>query len=183
MVGGAGRLGDAVGRSLTEPCLDQFLQAALAVGLLEPLQESGQQGGDSTLHDPTGLLHAAIEEDGCHNGFEGIGQQRSPAAPSTLLLPVPQPQAGADARLLCKPGQTLLMDEGGPQAGQLPLTALGVTLKEKTAHQEPEDGIAEELEPFVVPGLSPPGLIEEGAVREGLQQELRAAEAVAKTCL
>jgi len=78
----------------------------------------------------------------------------------------------------------LAADEGGAEAGELALAGVGEAAEEGFGDDEAEDGVADELELFVVPGgfgaLFGGAFVGEGAVGEGPAEERGVAEAVAK---
>ncbi len=121
---------------------------------------------------------AAVQVNGGHQGFEHVRQQgggdlgvagHAFAQDQEFL----QPQLGTQLRT------RLPADNHGLDAGQVPLQIIGVLLVQHFADHPPQDGVSQELQPFV--GRQP--MVGPGGVGEGGPQQFFVLEFVSQPSL
>ena len=85
-------------------------------------------------------------------------------------LPLAQAEVLPQAQLPGRLHQALLAHQGRPGAGQVALGQVGVIAVQVVGHHHAQDGIPQELQPFVAVQLAP-ALVGPGAVGEGIFQQ------------
>src|SRR5262249_26123058 len=98
-----------------------------------------------TYHDPS-----TIEIESCQDRFERVHQQRCLVASAALFLTASQSQILADLKPLRDTVQVPLSNEMRAQLRQLSFVKSGKAVKQSLATHEPQHGIAQKLEHFVV---------------------------------
>ena len=102
-----------------------------------------------TQDEELGGVPSRIEVDGTQDRFEGIRQDGGLLAPARRLLTPAQQEDLADAEAVGHLGQHAGVHHGRAHLGQHPLGEAGIALVAVPGHDEPQHGIAEELESLV----------------------------------
>ena len=76
--------------------------------------------------------------------------------------------------------QTVLAHQGSPGAGELPLRHVRVGAEQVFRHDQPQHGVAQELQPLIAGDALRPVLVGVGAVGQGVLQQFRIMEAVSQ---
>src|SRR5512139_2348459 len=158
-------LGDGVLGSPERVAGGDLLQAGFPVQAGAQGGRLGQQGVDEVVHQLAGGVDAGGLVDRADDGLDGVGEDGVLVATAGRLLAaaevdvVAQPQGAADV------GQRPHVHHGGAQLRELPLAGVGVCVVERRGDDEPEHGVAEELQALVV--RQPPGLVGVRPVRQG----------------
>src|SRR5262249_18539100 len=122
-------------------------------------------------------LESAVE---IHRGDErlvGIRQQRLLEAPAALLLAAPEEQVLAEIEPLRVPGERLRGDDRRLDLGLLSFAVRRVLPEQHVGDDEPEHGIAQELERLVVDDAPRHILRRARAVRQRVLEEAAILEA------
>ena len=127
--------------------------SAEGVAALHGEVEIGQGGLDDVLFDEgAGGVEAAIEVEGGDDGFEGVGEQGGLAAAAALFFAATEAEERAEVDAGGDLAEVAAADEGGAETGQFALAGGGEATEEGFGDDEAEDGVADELELFVVGG-------------------------------
>ena len=163
------------------PGLQVFLERGLVVGARQRLHPALPQPFEQKqLHEAAGRLQAAVAVQGGHHGFDGIRQQGLLLPAAGLFFPGPQPQIAPQLQALGHLAQVAGADQVGLDAGKFPFAQSREAGTERVAHEEAQDGVAQELHLLVVGGggRRTARRIAVGAMGEGLGQPGRVAEPV-----
>ena len=145
---------------------------------------------DLFLDEAAGGGESAVEVEGGDDGFERVGEDGGFAASSAVLFATAEEDVVAEADAEGDVAEVTAADDGGAEAGELALAGVGEALEEGFGGEEAEDGVADEFELLVVgagvgggagEGLVVAGgigLVGEGTVGEGPDEELGAFEAM-----
>ena len=93
---------------------------------------------------------AAVQINGCQQCFIGIGENRPLFPAAAFFLAASQPQVPAEPDPACQVPEVLLPHEGGPDSGQITLTAVRKAVQERPAQEEVDHRVTEKLEPLIV---------------------------------
>jgi hypothetical protein len=145
--------------------------------------EVGQGGLDDLFFDEgAGGGETSVEIEGGDDGLEGIGEEGGLAAAAAGVLSAAEAQEGAEADAGGDRGEVTAADERGAETGELTFAGVGEAEEESFGDEEPEDGVADELELLVVGGGVRQsllvGLVGERTVGESPDEELGPLEAV-----
>ena len=105
-----------------------------------------------------------VEEKSSHYGFEGIRENGVLFGPSGLGFGPPEFKERPKAQMPCLLGTGHFVDELMEAPGQFALLPVGLSLVERVRHDQADDGIAEEFEPFIA--LQPRVFVRVGGVPE-----------------
>src|SRR5215208_4558176 len=172
---------DGVGGHPAQAGGGQLLERGLVVEGRPPPRRLHHPVLEQPAHQGGRPGEALVEVDGPEHGLEGVGQDRGLVPAAGQLLAPAQPHGVADAQLAGHLGEHVHVDRGRPQLGQLALGQVGEGAVDDVGDDQAEHGVAEELEPLV--GGQAAVLVGEGAVREGPDVQLLAAEADAEGLL
>jgi hypothetical protein len=113
-----------------------------------------REGGlDDVLFDEgAGGVEAAIEVEGGDDGFEGVGKKGGLPAATALFFAATETEERAEIDAGGDLAEVAAADEGGTKTGQFALTGGGEAMEERFGDDEAENGVADELELFVVGG-------------------------------
>jgi hypothetical protein len=113
-----------------------------------------RQGGlDDVLFDEgAGGVEAAIEVEGCDDGFEGVGEECGLAAAAALFFAATEAEERAEVDASGDLAEVAAADEGGAEAGQFAFARGGEAMEERFGDDEAENGVTDELKLFVVGG-------------------------------
>lgn len=113
-----------------------------------------------------------IEIQGPDQGFKGVGQDVLAGLPLPVLrFPVGQVEVLVQAVPVGDFRKHPGIHQGGPPIGHLPLR-IRVTAVEAVGYDQFQDGITQELQPFVVAERETGVLVQVGPVDEGLSQDV-----------
>ena len=134
--------------------------------------------GKQRLDDGARRFITGIAENRPENSFQDIGQQALLFPAAAVLFPFAQQQAVAKLQLPGKSGQPLFTHHLGPNAGQLPLGNAWEIPKHSLAHDQIDNGIAQEFKAlivgstglFVAVGLMAQGLPEQRGISKRVTQ-------------
>src|SRR5699024_5092958 len=152
--------------------LDDLLQAGLVVGL------GVLALGDEAQDELPGHLHPAVQVEGGDEGLEGVRDHAGPLPAAAALLPLAQAEVVPQVDLLGELEQRPLADQAGPDAGQVPLRAVGVGVEQVVGRDDLQHAVAQELQPFVV-GHRDAALVGIAGVGQGRGQQAGVLEGVA----
>ena len=156
--------------------LEVLLQQRLGV-LAKRARVDLLQDRDVELADQrAGGIETAIEEYRPENGFQRIGQDGRPTEATALQLTFAQAQRVGQLQHLRDFVQRLLLDQVGPHTRQIALIQLAEHAVEHVGDGTVQDRITQKLQALVMHRTM-------AAMGERLLQQLRFAEAVAKTLL
>src|SRR5690606_11094786 len=130
------------GRQLLQPALEVLAARPAGVGLGDPAAEQPHDEG-------VGLLHPGGHVDGAEHRLEGVGEDRGLLPTARLLLPLAEQQVLAEAELVGHLGERHRVDDRLADVGELALAEVGVGVEGVVGDDQPEDGVAEELEALV----------------------------------
>src|SRR5437867_6925344 len=123
-------------------------------------------------HHSTRLLNSTIEIDPSQNSLERIHQQRLFRPAARLFLTFPQLQVAAQMDSLRVFHEVRGADEEAFQLRKLTLRQFGMGAEEKIADQKTQNGVAKELELFII-SFAGALFIRVRTVRERLTEQLR----------
>ena len=96
-----------------------------------------------------GGVPSTVEVDGGDHGLHRVGEDRRLVAAAGRVLALAEQQARAEPELGRDLGEHLGVDDRGAQLGELAFGQLGVLGEHVVGDDDPEHGVAEELEPLV----------------------------------
>ena len=167
-------MADLVARELVEGLRRELLQP----GLVVVPAGSGRALDDARLEQPqhelAGGVPSTVEVDGGDHGLHGVGEDRRLVASARRFLPLAEEQRPAQLRFAGDLGEHLTVDDRGSQLGQLAFRHVGVLGDHVVGDDEPEHGVAEELEALVRQRVGMLGAVR--AVRERPLDQLGVAE-------
>ena len=137
----AGQLVEAPGGQLLQPGL-VVLAPGTGRGLGDALAQQAH-------HQSPRPVPAAVEVDRADDGLHRVGEDRRLLAAARLVLPFAQQHRRPQMQLGRQLGQHPGVDDRGAHLRQLPLGQQGVGAKDVIGDDQPEHGVAEELETFV----------------------------------
>src|ERR1700728_3657279 len=155
--------------------------------LLEPalvIEDVGLVGHDADAvteeaqHQHAGGSPPGVEVDGADHGLERVRQDRGLGPTAGGLLTPAERQHRAHLEFVGDLGQHPGVDDGRAHLGQLPLGEVRVGAVAVLGHDQPEHGVAQELEPLV--GRRAVLLAAPAAVAEGLHEERGIPEGMAQ---
>ena len=130
--------------------LQPFLQPGLGILFqladLQPVQLRLQPG----QHRGAAGVQAGIQVDGGDHRLQGVGQDRITAVAARLHLARAELEHGPDIEPAGDPGQGGFAYQFGPGPGQRALVGARPALEQHLGHHQPQQGVAEELQPLVV---------------------------------
>ena len=164
-----------------------FLQGGLRVLGRQGVQ--GQRVGPFGAHQAADGFEAGIEVEGAEDGFEGVGADVFERGHAGAGGVGGERDGVGEADRFGDGGEDGARDQAGVAGAELALLLVGETFEQPLGHDEAEDAVADELEPFVGPGAAAQTAAAGfargggGAVGQGFAQEGRVAEAVAEPFL
>ena len=160
-----------VARHFPEEDLTDLLDGGLVIPvdggefplLDERFEEPADEGG--------GPVETAVEVHRGDDGFEGVCQKRGFHPAAGTLFPLAEQKVFADSEPPGQFRQRLFVDDGGPQFRELSLGMVGEFSHQHVADGQFQDGVAQKLQPFVVPAGEGGILVDERPVRQGVVQK------------
>ena len=157
--------------------------AAEGVAVLQGEVKIGERGFDDVLFDEgAGGGEAAVEIEGGDDGFEGVGEEGGLSAAAAVFFAAAEAEERAEVDAGGDFAEVAAADEGGAKPGEFALAGAGEAPEEGFGDSEAEDGVADELELFVIGGGVGEGfgigLVGERAVGQGPVEEIGLLEAM-----
>lgn len=174
---GPGR-GDVVVRRRQCLLRNKLLQPGLVVLATRSFGTEADVFEQKGEHDLGRALPAGIDEHRSEDGFESVGQYRFLVATAGVVLASTEQQLGADTDPASDLGEGRRVDHRRSEFGQFALREIPIDLEDVLRDSEAENGIAEELEPFVRLGRI--GLGAMAPVRESELEQRRVGELIPK---
>ena len=113
----------------------------------------GQGGLDDVLFDEgAGGVEAAVEIEGGDDGFKGVGEKCGLPAAAALFFAAAEAEERAEVDASGDLAEMTAADERGAETSQFALAGGGEAAEERFGDDEAENGVADELELFVVGG-------------------------------
>ena len=116
------------------------------------------------VNERTGRLQPAVQIHGGKNGLRGVRQNGRPLPASAGLLALAPLQIGSQVETLGHLVQTLLADQCGPDAGQVPLRQIRVLAEQIVRRHQTQHGVPQKLQPLIAMNAQAAVLIGVGAV-------------------
>jgi hypothetical protein len=168
-------------RQRQAPSLRQLLERGLEVAEQQvPLVDADDLVGEGALDHLARGVDAAVEEDRRDDRLEQVGEQRVLLPPSGLLLADTQEDGIPHLEQARSRRQARRADQVGAHLRERSLVELREVAEEQVADDEPEHGIAQELERLVVPDGGVLGLVRVRLVRQCPAEQVGPLEAVAE---
>jgi len=177
---GAELLDDLVGRRRLEPRLRGLLEPGLEV--VEALELDGLDPlREQPVDHRVGGHEAGVEIDRGDDRLERVGEDRWLGPPAGLLFALAEHQPLAEPERAGDLGEPGFADDLRARHAELALAELGIARHQAMADHQIEDGVAEELEPFVILAallllLVAPARVTQGALEQGAIGELIAED-------
>ncbi len=140
------------------------------------------EGGldDVSFDEGASGVEAAVEIEGGDDGFKGVGEKRGLSAAAALFFAAAEAEERAEVDAGGDLAEVAAADERGAEASQFALAGSREAAEEGFGNDEAKDGVADELELFVVGGGVGErlgiGLVGERAVGEGPGEQLGPAK-------
>jgi hypothetical protein len=110
---------------------------------------------DLFFDEGAGGGESSVEIEGGDDGFEGVGEESGLATAAAGVLSATEAKEGAEADAGGDGGEVTAADERGAETGELTFAGVGEAAEECFGDEQPEDGVADELELLVVGGGGP----------------------------
>jgi hypothetical protein len=143
--------------------------------------EVADDHGEDELADD---VDAGVEVEGGDEGFDGVGEESAFGAPAGKLFATTKEEMVTETKLDGDVVEVAGTDEVGFELGEATFGVGGVTADERFADEEAEDGVAKELELFVVVlafGAVGRGFEGAGTVGERLLEQFPTAKLVVQS--
>ena len=127
----------------------ELLEPGLVVAAARPGDGLGDALAQAPQHEVARDRETTVEVHRGDDRFEGVGEDRLLGAPARRVLALAQEQVRAEIDLLRDLREHPRVHDAGADLRELPFGEIGEVLEHVVRHDEPEHGVAEELEPFV----------------------------------
>ena len=129
----------------------------------ERFEELGDEGGGPV--ETAVLVHCGDDR------LEGVCQKRGFHPAAGTLFPFAEQKVFPDSEPPGQLRQRLFVDDGGPQFRELPFGMVGEFSHQQVADGQLQDGVAQKLQPFVVPAGEGGIFVDERPVRQRVVQK------------
>lgn len=183
VVARSGRRDHVVNRPNAQRGLGKLLKVRFGVGdrVIAPelLQVGRQQASDKRPRRRQSL----VEIEGADDGFESLGEKPSSRAPTSLDFAPAEKEQIAQTESTGNPAKGLGADQMGAHRAELAFGCIGILVVEVLGDDQPDDRVAQILQPLVRSEVEVWIFVQVGAMNERLLEKDRFVEVNAKDSL
>ena len=127
----------------------QLLQRRFPVQARAQARRAGDHRVEQAVHERVRRREALVQVNGADDRLQGVGQDRGLVPAAGALLALAQADITAELQPAGDAREGAHVDDGRAQLGQLALGQIRVRAKQGVGHDQPEHGVAQELQPLV----------------------------------